>query len=130
MYLAYDQGLEDDFDGANRKDVHRLILRQDQDTQMAEETLDQVAHTATSSTDDDLPKEKYFIRDSDGDVASNAFLPQKETQSMLELTRLPTCAVFHRLTSGDGIPHSFAGFIRQWPALPRLVVSTNWLYQV
>jgi len=26
------------------------------------------------------------------------------------------------LTSGKGVPHTFIGFIRQWPALPRVVV--------
>ena len=40
-----------------------------------------------------------------------------------ELARIPTCAVFHKLTPGQGVPHSFVGFIRQYPALPRVVVS-------
>lgn len=53
----------------------------------------------------------------------------------IPLTRLPTCAIFHKnecatsLTSGGGggnasVPHSFYAFLRQWPALPRVVVRT------
>lgn len=40
-----------------------------------------------------------------------------------ELVRIESCAIFHKLTPGQGVPHSFIGFIRQWPALPRIVVS-------
>ena len=40
-----------------------------------------------------------------------------------ELVRIPTCAVFHKFASGKGVPHSFVGFVRQWPALPQVVVS-------
>ena len=40
-----------------------------------------------------------------------------------ELVRIETCAVFHKLTPGPGVPHSFIGFVRQWPSLPRVVVS-------
>jgi len=45
-------------------------------------------------------------------------ISQKSTQ----LPRIPTCAIFHRLTSGPGVPHTFYGFIRQMPALPRVVI--------
>ncbi len=51
--------------------------------------------------------EKYFIRDNDGLV--EAPLPHDNANSTLELARLPTCAVFHRMTTGKGIPHSFTG---------------------
>lgn len=40
-----------------------------------------------------------------------------------ELVRIESCAIFHKLTPGQGVPHSFIGFIRKWPALPRIVVS-------
>jgi KUP system potassium uptake protein len=36
---------------------------------------------------------------------------------------LPIMAVFHKSTGGKGIPHTFVGFLRQYPALPRVVVS-------
>ena len=40
-----------------------------------------------------------------------------------ELQRISTCAIFHKFTHGPGVPHTFVAFIRQWPALPRVVVS-------
>lgn len=57
-----------------------------------------------------------------------------------DLVRIPTCAIFHKLAEGKGVPHTFigtsrrnfrilflfkpfSGFVRQWPALPRVVVS-------
>ncbi|KAF8349491.1 potassium transporter [Amanita rubescens] len=39
-----------------------------------------------------------------------------------DLQRITTCAVFHKFTHGPGVPHTFVGFIRQWPALPRVVI--------
>ena len=40
-----------------------------------------------------------------------------------DLQRISTCAIFHKFTRGPGVPHTFVAFIRQWPALPRVVVS-------
>lgn len=116
------QGLEDAFDGANRKDAHQLIFitrKTENDEPLGEQT---VVEMESSLEDESYGKEKYFIRDHD-DSANATFVSRDDAQSMLQLARLPTCAVFHRLTAGKGIPHSFAGFIRQWPALPRVVVS-------
>lgn len=48
---------------------------------------------------------------------------EDDAHPRLPLPRLPTCAVFHKLTGGKGVPHTFYAFLRQWPALPRVVVS-------
>lgn len=40
------------------------------------------------------------------------------------LVRIASCAVFHKLTPGAGVPHSFVAFLRQRPALPRVVVRS------
>lgn len=48
---------------------------------------------------------------------------EDDAHPRLPLARLPTCAVFHKLTAGRGVPHTFYGFLRQWPALPRVIVS-------
>lgn len=50
-------------------------------------------------------------------------IPEDPSEGRRPLARLPTCAVFHKLTAGRGVPHTFYGFLRQWPALPRVVVS-------
>lgn len=46
-----------------------------------------------------------------------------ETGTEIELTRTQTCAIFHNLSSGTGVPHAFYAFLRQLPALPRLIVE-------
>lgn len=82
---------------------------------------------------------KYFIRDAQvGEI-------MVEDKEKMELVRLPTCAIFHKLGAGTGVPPSFlgkslrlsyygpmelttvSGFIKQWPALPRVVVRPNYL---
>lgn len=114
--------MEDSFDGRSRTDVHHLILRKDNEKSSAEEGIADIAY---ASAEDDNQREVYFVRERHDGL--DAFLPKGDDKSVLELARLPTCAVFHRLTAGNGkgIPHSFAGFIRQWPALPRVVVSIS-----
>lgn len=62
--------------------------------------------------DDDRPSRKNSLRFLD-EVAN----------SELELTRVPTCAIFHKITPGANVPHAFYAFVRQLPAIPRLVVS-------
>ena len=46
---------------------------------------------------------KYFIRDAQ---VGEIMVEDKET---MELVRLPTCAIFHKLGAGTGVPPSFLG---------------------
>ncbi|KAK7457024.1 hypothetical protein VKT23_010327 [Stygiomarasmius scandens] len=50
--------------------------------------------------------------------------PEDDTKSWVqqEVVRVPTMAVFHKLASGRGVPHTFVGLISQWRALPRVLV--------
>lgn len=57
--------------------------------------------------------ETFYILDDAGQGSGATHRP---------LARIQTCAVFHKLTVGRGVPHSFIGFLRQWPALPRVVI--------
>jgi len=76
-------------------------------------------------TDDDIssegdypPSYYYTMRKELSDVP----IDEKSTEQRREIQRIPTFAIFHKLTPGKGIPHTFVAFIRQWPALPRVVV--------
>jgi hypothetical protein len=51
--------------------------------------------------------------------------PNEMIEERRELQRISTCAIFHKFTCGYGVPHTFVGFIRQWPALPLVMVSTE-----
>lgn len=48
------------------------------------------------------------------------------TGEMIKLERTETMAIFHKTTDGKGTPHAFSVFLRQVPALPRVVVSHPW----
>jgi KUP system potassium uptake protein len=113
--------MEDEFDGANRKNLlhfiqekHGIYSQTSQETfegVSPGQTIDQlrgltyVSRTLESSTDDadDYAKEKLIEK--------------------RELIRISTCSIFHKYSRGPGVPHTFVGFIRQWPALPQVVVS-------
>jgi len=65
------------------------------------------------------------VDSSDGEKKSSISGSSTELSSTgerKELVRINTCAVFHKLTPGQGVPHSFVGFVRQWPSLPRVVI--------
>ena len=65
-----------------------------------------------------IPQYYYYARDR---TMFDSGVEKEEDRR--ELVRIPTCAIFHKFASGKGVPHSFVGFIRQWPALPQVVVS-------
>ncbi|KAF5319910.1 hypothetical protein D9611_011090 [Ephemerocybe angulata] len=107
--------LEDKFDGANRMNLRRFI------------GLDVISEknsrgqSPISSTDDvneievEASRSFYFITD-DKKASST------DTERRKDLARIPVCAIFYKIAQGQGVPHTFVGFTRQWPALPRVVI--------
>ena len=71
-------------------------------------------------SDDSDPVDRYYYLARDKNASDSI---HGEPEDRRELVRIPTCAIFHKFASGKGVPHSFVGFIRQWPALPQVVVS-------
>lgn len=61
-------------------------------------------------------------RNSDENSISSSDFEKDVPVVKKELMRINTCAIFQKLTPGRGVPHSFIGFVRQWPSLPRVVV--------
>jgi len=90
---------------------------------------------------DDRSEATYYFMKNTG--IEKKFDDDDSIDQKRELQRIPTCAVFHKIASGKGVPHTFVGwcsydcricclnlmrmcltgFIRQWPSLPRVVVS-------
>ncbi|KAJ7134907.1 potassium transporter [Mycena epipterygia] len=104
------KGLEDKFDGKTRTNL-RHFIHQDIDD-LEEEDDDEMA----DQTDEDTKVKDltyYYTAEAHG---------EKETEERHPLVRIPTCAVFHKIARGQGAPHTFVGFVRQWPALPRVVI--------
>ncbi|KAJ7643910.1 potassium transporter [Roridomyces roridus] len=102
-FWTWAKGLEDKFDGANRLNLRHFIHPDIDEKQEDEEAEEE-------DVDADI-KEKTYHHSLD-----------RLEDGKHPLARLQTCAVFHKITRGSGVPHTFVGFVRQWPALPRVVI--------
>jgi len=73
---------------------------------------------------DDDPTEVDVTADTDIDEEDEGRLRflNYNTQMTVDLARIPSCTIFHKLTAGRGVPHSFYAFIKHLPALPRVVI--------
>src|SRR6266550_5218299 len=113
--------MEDEFDGANRKNLlHFIQEKHGIDAQTSQEKFEGVS---PGHTFDQLRSLTYVSRTleptDDADECAKEKLIEKR-----ELIRISTCSIFHKYSRGPGVPHTFVGLIRQWPALPQVVVST------
>jgi len=129
LFWTWAKGLEDAFDGANRKNLRHFIH--------VNEASEKVTLTVRPSPDVrfeddhgiDEDQEKgepmkdptYYFLSPEAELAYHANR-DSSSEGRRELVRIPTCAIFHKIASGKGVPHTFIGFIRQWPALPRIVI--------
>lgn len=133
VFWTWARGLEDEFDGKNRKNPRSFLVsrpnsrrpqtplgeNQDagkltSDDVLEMDMLPQLTHRGTTSNVHD-DEEDFKVPD------TLTFVDENSNEEM-GIVRLPTCAVFHKLTAGKGVPHAFYGFIKQMPALPRLVI--------
>ncbi|KAF9077481.1 potassium transporter [Rhodocollybia butyracea] len=114
VFWTWAKGLEDTFDGANRQNLRRFIWQEDKinfhkDNGGNEEIIEE----------DHQPEVTYYY------VPTQRFSTKQEEALAIEkreLIRIPTMAIFHKFTVGRGVPHTFISFIRQWPALPQVMV--------
>lgn len=93
LFWTWGKSLEDAFDGANRHNILHVIQGYDGLQTQALSIISQ----ASEYDEKTLPERK-------------------------ELMRISTCAIFHKFSRGPGVPHTFVGFVRQWPSLPKVVV--------
>ncbi|KAJ7797662.1 potassium transporter [Mycena olivaceomarginata] len=113
-FWTWAKGLEDKFDGEHRENIRHFILP---DGDQEEEDEDDEIEEAEAETDTKVKDMTYSYR-----VGAYG---EKDVGERQPLVRLPTCAVFHKIARGQGAPHTFIGFVRQWPALPRVVIFLN-----
>ncbi|KAF8627713.1 hypothetical protein AX15_004284 [Amanita polypyramis BW_CC] len=130
LLWAWGKSLEDNFDRANRKNLRHFIqenhttvslsiIHMQKEIEAGEadvENREGVVIDEDTETVNRVRALSYVSRMTSND-GGNAILEERK-----ELQRISTCAIFHKLTRGSGVPHTFVGFIRQWPALPRVVV--------
>jgi hypothetical protein len=73
-----------------------------------------------------LPRRSSITFRSEGlrqDEHGCLYVARPNSEDLIKVHRIPTLAIVHKLTEGKGVPHAFSVFLRQVPALPRVVVS-------
>ncbi|KAI0291239.1 potassium transporter [Multifurca ochricompacta] len=107
-FWTWAKGLEDRFDSKSRRRLDGAIFVE---SEKREEKREESAVNQVSGFD--MNTTLYYVTP-----------PPPGSQGELEerhaLARLPIFAVFHGIAHERGVPPSFTGFLRQWPALPRL----------
>jgi KUP system potassium uptake protein len=134
VFWTWAKRLEDNFDGARRKNLRHFIhVRhhgEDSDKITFNLRTSDVLPTAENQHDEketEMEKEKadslyYYVTEPEESSSND----EAQAEEKHELVRIPTCAIFHKLSKGRGVPHTFIGFIKQWPALPRVVVRVTY----
>ncbi|CAE6535257.1 unnamed protein product [Rhizoctonia solani] len=123
-FWTWAKGLEDEFDGANRRNLRHFMMLDSVDY---DEKVPPAAVIPAHSQNGTMDQDITFVDDqlATGDELENEklglylLLDSKERRL---LPRVETAAVFHKLSAGKGVPHAFYAFLRQWPALPRVVI--------
>jgi len=144
IFWTWAKGLEDEFDGSNRHNLRHFISTEVQ--QMSERPTRAASPSVRSHDDtkdeggasemnvatlDDQFRDEVSLflhrgislrrRMTTGMITIQEKKKQKEEKMVL--ARLSTCAVFHKLSAGKGVPHTFYGLLRQRPSVPRIVVG-------
>jgi KUP system potassium uptake protein len=112
-FWTWAKGLEDQFDCKSRRRLDGFIVPEDAGSKPGESNEHDESEIVQLSALD-ANTNLYYVNPplpgSAGEAEHNA------------LTRLPIFAIFHGISHERGVPPSFTGFIRQWPALPRFGV--------
>ncbi|KAJ7600944.1 potassium transporter [Mycena floridula] len=108
MWLwTWARGLEDEFDGSNRHNLRHFIFPDEK-----------LKIRAVPVDGDEIAEEEDPVEDAEYQfLAIRGGIEEKRA-----LARIPTCALFHKISQGRGVPHTFIGLIRQWPALPEVLI--------
>ncbi|PBK97534.1 potassium transporter [Armillaria gallica] len=130
MWLwTWGKGLEDAFDGQNRQNL-RDFIHKDEKLQVTfhldgDAENDAVEDEVDDDDDDTYSISRYYYVPHPSKTTGSAVDGDEHPKALLrqrELVRIPTCAVFHKIAEGQGVPHSFIGLVRQWPGLPEVLI--------
>ncbi|KAH8825021.1 potassium transporter [Flagelloscypha sp. PMI_526] len=114
---TWGKSLEDGFDGQNRQNLRHFIFVDEKTENLKLDAEPSTLMEASEDLDED-DDAAYYITG----AATPISYDKTGSPIKTELVRLQSCAVFHKLATGRGVPHTFVGFIRQWPALPRVII--------
>jgi len=116
-FWTWAKGLEDRFDHQSRKRLEGFIVPDAAAAILGESEKHEVGEYVTvqeQQDDGDNTKTLYFVTPTFPDAKAEV----EEVEERRILSRLPLLAIFHGVSHERGVPPSFTGFLRQWPALP------------
>jgi KUP system potassium uptake protein len=103
--------LEDKFDDANRKNLRHFIVTNGNGNLALPSTYDMNTSKPESITEQEeletASVQAYYYLAKDGKNDNSGYDDEKSVEEKRELVRIPTCAVFHKVSGGKGVPHSF-----------------------
>jgi hypothetical protein len=88
--------LEDDFDGQNRMNLRHFIGLNESKKPLSDDDNSSVA---------EYPLSYYYVQN----PSMYGPIDEKTVERRIEIERIPTFAIFHKLASGKGVPHTFVG---------------------
>ncbi|KAK7032599.1 hypothetical protein VNI00_012862, partial [Paramarasmius palmivorus] len=116
--------LEDQFDGTNVMELPGFAVEQDRALAQLEQELTLADNASGEHYDFFVPHVSATASPEDM-IGLSRVRGRGDRDAKFdnrELMRIPTCAVFHRYVAGRGFPHAFAGFVRQWPGVPQVLI--------
>lgn len=139
LTLCFHQELEDAFDKENRRKLTRVVLNQGKTTAaqgsllpddkkisfMPERERGRSISPILISQLSRSPVTHHKRRDASlhEDEHGALYVKRSDSEDLIKVQRIPTLAIVHKLSEGKGVPHAFSVFLRQVPALPKVVVS-------
>jgi len=55
------------------------------------------------------PDTSYYFLQNDSNSYTDQKIVDEKSANRMDLQRIPSCAVFHKIASGQGVPHTFIG---------------------
>lgn len=143
IFWTWAKGLEDEFDGSNRRNLRQFVSTEiphmsERPTRVPSPSLGSqdnlndgtgVSEMYVATLDDQFRDEVSLFLHRDTSLRRRATAgitiqeKKKQKEEKMVLVRLPTCAIFYKMSAGKGVPHTFYGLLRQWPCVPRIVVG-------
>ncbi|KAF8521952.1 potassium transporter-domain-containing protein [Hysterangium stoloniferum] len=117
VFWTWARGLEEEFDGVNRKNLRHFIIPVD-----GGEEAGPKAEVVSSDESQEIEKNDHEAALNSRVVPRTLHLADDTGHPSGQVAVLPIMAIFYKFGSGKGIPHAFVGFLRQYPALPRVVI--------
>ena len=99
--------MEDDFDGKNRMNLRHFIGTNEKRPLSDDDDV---------SSEVDNPPSYYYIQN----LSMDGPIDDKTVERRVEIQRIPTFAIFHKLATGKGVPHTFVGEFAFFMILRRL----------